>query len=262
MDANQEVAKILTACFEERCARNPSYSLRAFARFVGLSPASISELMKNKRRISAKTAEKILLKLKVDTDKVESLTLSLQRPSLTRGKKRDKQYIRLSNDQFKVVADWYYFAILSLAETKDFCAQPEWIATRLNITVAQAENALTRLERLEMLTRDSENNLVATGKTFGSSNEISSDAVRYSHHQAFELASNSLERDPLDLRDFVSIFMAIDPDLLPEAKARIRSFRNELSQFLEQGNRREVYRMSVQLFPLTLKPHAESKAFA
>jgi hypothetical protein len=47
--------------------------------------------------------------------------------------------------------------------------------------------------------------------------------------------------------------MAIDPKKLPQAKERIRDFRRGLSEFLESGNRSEVYRINIQLMPVTKK---------
>ena len=37
----------------------------------------------------------------------------------------------ISLDQFQVISEWYYFAILSLAETEDFKPDAKWISKRL-----------------------------------------------------------------------------------------------------------------------------------
>ena len=44
--------------------------------------------------------------------------------------------------------------------------------------------------------------------------------------------------------------MAIDPTKLPEARRRIRQFRDELCDYLESGDQTEVYRWNMQLVPL------------
>lgn len=50
---------LLRAEFEARSARNPRYSLRAFARSLGVSPATVCETLSGRHVPSLKTAEKI-----------------------------------------------------------------------------------------------------------------------------------------------------------------------------------------------------------
>ena len=45
---------------------------------------------------------------------------------------------------------------------------------------------------------------------------------------------------------------------LTEAKARMRKFRDELCDYLEEGEKTEVYELSLQLFPRT-KTREEKK---
>jgi uncharacterized protein (TIGR02147 family) len=71
------------------------------------------------------------------------------------------------------------------------------------------------------------------------------------HEQSLDLAKESLFRDDVKKRDFTTVTMAIDPKKLSMAKERIRKFEDELSDLLESGHRTEVYRLSMQLFPLS-----------
>jgi len=63
---------------------------------------------------------------------------------------RDEDYVLLAHDVFRFVSDWWYFAILSLAETDDFDAAPWAIARRLGISREQAQEATETLLRLGM----------------------------------------------------------------------------------------------------------------
>jgi uncharacterized protein (TIGR02147 family) len=163
----------------------------------------------------------------------------------------EKESVQLTVDHFNVISDWYHFAILSLAETQDFNDEPAAIARRLNITKTQASAALERLTRLGMLERGPSGKLFATGASYSSSDDLVSSALRKSHAQNLELARRSLEEDAMEERDFISATMAIDPALLPEAKRRLREFRADLCAFLESGAKKEVYKVSMQLFPLS-----------
>ena len=56
---------------------------------------------------------------------------------------------------------------------------------------------------------------------------------------------------PVESRDITSMTMAIDKNKIPEAKRKIKQFRRNLCQFLESGEKNEVYNLNVQLIPLT-----------
>ena len=74
-----------------------------------------------------------------------------------------------------------------------------------------------------------------------------------SHYENLELARKALDNTPMLARDFSWLTLPADSRLLPEAKRMIRQFEDQLSEFLEAAGAEpdEVYRLSVQLFPLT-----------
>jgi plasmid maintenance system antidote protein VapI len=226
--------------------KNPGYSLRAFARKLGISSAALSEILNGKRSVSQKLALRVADRLAWSPDQRAGV-VALPRYQ----KKTDAEPVQLTMDHFQAVSDWYHFAILSLAETVDFDEDAAWIAHRLNISRPQARAAVERLERLGMLERNPAGKLMATGASYASSDEIVSLALRKSHAQNIELARRSLEEDPIEKRDFTAVTMAIDPARLGEAKRRIRAFRDELSAYLEGGVKKEVYKFCLNLIPLS-----------
>jgi uncharacterized protein (TIGR02147 family) len=80
---------------------------------------------------------------------------------------------------------------------------------------------------------------------------IASAAVRKAHSEHLDRARESLERDPIEIRDFTSTTMAINVNKIPEAKQLIREFRSRLTKLLEADPKSEVYVFSAQLFPLS-----------
>lgn len=72
--------------------------------------------------------------------------------------------------------------------------------------------------------------------------------------QVLEKALHSLENDSIEVRSMTSMTMAIDPEMLPKAKIMIETFTNQLCVLLESGSRKQVYEMSVNLFPVQKKP--------
>src|SRR3989338_5766288 len=63
MKAQLAIQKILRERFVEFQAKNPAYSIRAFSKRAGLSPATLSLVLNGKRRISHKLADLIAQKL-------------------------------------------------------------------------------------------------------------------------------------------------------------------------------------------------------
>jgi DNA-binding MarR family transcriptional regulator len=163
--------RVLLYSFAEAKVKNPSYSLRAFAKKLKISPSALSEIFSAKRSVSLRLAEKVLNQLNSDPIvKEEVLNAFLGRRELGTAEQKEtsKVFTQLSMDQFKTIADWYHFAILSLFETTHFEPNAAAISERLGIRTAEAEQALERLERLGMICRSANNRLELTGKQFHS----------------------------------------------------------------------------------------------
>lgn len=249
-DQNQ-LQKFLVEHFATLKIKNPAYSLRAYSKKMKIGHAALSEMMNGKRKISYKSARIIVEHLNLSpVEKNKILKIERTKGAL---KVENSKYMQIEMDQYHMVSDWYYFAILSLAETEDFHDDAGWISERLNIRINDAKIALGRLERLGLLKRNNLDKLVTTGESFKTTNDISSATLRKSHFDNLELAKISLENDAVEIRDISSMTMAIDPDLLPQAKKLIQNFRRQITQFLESEKKQEVYKLNIQLFPLSKK---------
>lgn len=244
----EELRRVLNAHFAASKARNGSYSLRAYARKLGVGPASLSEIMRGKRRVSDKRAQHLvqcLSLLPAEEKRVLGGAIGLLANDVP------KPFEALPEERYRTISDWYHFAILSLAETADFRCDDVWIATRLSLPVDTVAAAIERLAKLDLITLKPDGSWTVTGKSFCTSDEVASAALRAAHADNLDLAKESLASDPVECRDFRAITMAIDPAKLPEAKRLICEFRDRLCAFLENGEKSEVYKMCIQLFPLS-----------
>lgn len=236
-----EIIKRLSNEYTRGRAKNPSYSLRAFSNRLGIQVSALSEILNGKRVISKKMGLRIL----------SGLGLSPVESSNILSSSGGEQEANLSLDYFKAVSDWYYFAILSLAEISNFKADPDWISKRLNISKRDAKTALERLIKLEMLIEKSDGLYEASGIQYKTPTDILNASLKNHTVQTLELATDSVINDPVEERDFSTVTMAIDPENLGEAKKMIKSFRKRLSKKLETGTKKEVYKLAIQLFPLS-----------
>lgn len=243
----KEIIERLSSEYARARSRNSSYSLRAFSDRLGIQVSALSEILNGKRTISKKMGRKILSGLGVNPIETENILLN----------SNEDESCDLSLDYFKAIFDWYYFAILSLAEIQDFNATPDWISKRLNISKRDAKIALERLIKLEMLVDNGSGSYRASGIQYKTPTDIVNVSLKNHTIQTLELAIDSVVHDPIEERDFSTITMAIDPEKIPEAKKMIKSFRKKLSEKLEGGAKKEVYKLAIQLFPLSKKINKE-----
>lgn len=235
----------LTVEYEQRRLKNSSYSLRAFAKYLDISSGALSAIMLGKRRISKRSALRLSHRLRLDPEQCQQFLNAFESKSHTQ-----IDYQQISPDSFKLIAEWYHLAILSLINTDDFSADSTWVANRLGIAKKTVEKALERLEKLGLIEKGP-NTFKRCAKAISIGDEGRSLAIQKAHIVALEMAKHSLEFDPEPRRDFSSVTLAIDASRLDEACQRIRQFEDDMSAFLETGLRSEVYKLSIQLYPLT-----------
>ncbi len=129
-----------------RSKRNPSYSLRSFAKAIGVSPSFLSKLLHGQRRITDQVLEKISTNLNLDPT-IRSTFAGEEKSSGD----PEMTFRNLQLEYFKVISDWYHYALIELTNLDGFQNSPEWIAFKLGITVNQAKSAVERLLNLELL---------------------------------------------------------------------------------------------------------------
>lgn len=247
MTAEQNVRHILLQEFLDKQGRNPQFSMRAFSRKIGVPQSAISEILSGKRKITMKMASKILSGLDVSPDIIQKIEKELKG-----GVPSDRVYRPLDIDTFHLISDWHYFALLSLAETKGFQCEASWISQRLNISITKATDAMERMLRLGLL-EQTEEGAKATGIQYQVDPGIATPALKKAQRQNLEIATTALETTEFEERDFTAITLCFDPDRMSEAKALIKEFRKRFSDIMESGEKKEVYKLCVQLFPLTNK---------
>lgn len=248
----KDFRSLLQETLVNRCKTNPAYSLRAFAKQLGLEPSFLSKLISGKRSSTPNVIKKVTTILGLDPVEVEAYLASAEK---MKGQKDTKlAYKDLAIDHFAMIADWYHYAILEITHVEGFKSDADWISQKLGINKIQAQDALERLERLEMLTKDEKGQYRNTsGSNTTISSEFTAAAFKKLQKQILLQALDALENIPFEARDQSSITMAINPELLPEAKNRIKKFRRELCAFLEDSGRprKQVYQLSTSLFPIT-----------
>lgn len=257
----------------EAKAKNVHVSVRGLAKQLKLPAGTVSLVLLGKRRLSLKLAMRFAEALYFDPMERARLEAAFSKDKKTPRKPKGASLnlfeteekfkpdaLKLSADQFHVMKDWYYFAILNLTYTDGFNNDPEWIASRLNLKVEQVSEAIDRLIRLGLLKTDIQGKLKRTHKILNTSDQIQNLSLRYSHYQNLELAKISLDQNELNERDFTWLTVPVDFTRMSEMKIMIREFQDQfLEKFGEEKRANEVVRVAVQLFPLTAVAKKENK---
>lgn len=242
MNYSDQVKTLLLEEFTRSRARNPRFSMRAFASRIDVAQSVLSELLNGNRPLTKKTARRILQGLSRDPQEISRILESSGENQIA--------YTQLDMDQFHLISDWYYYAILSLCATEGFRATPDRVASRLGISPLIAKQALTRLERLKLLARKG-TQLIPVGPAFAAISPVAHLALRKANQQNIALAEKALSEVPVEVRDFTAITLCFDPDRIEDARRMIKSFRRNFDRVMESGRKREVYKLCIQLFPLS-----------
>lgn len=255
------ISTLLKKELERRLVYNASYSLRAFARDLGISAPRLSRILNENLGLSFKAANEIAKK--IDFKGIDKeLFLTLARSSAVRSSIRKKEsysqlksiyqqkYSAISADTFQVISDWYHFAIVALVETKNFKNNESWIAQELGINKLQASQALKRLIRLGIILE--ENEKLSVSQTYLiESQHTSHEAIRNFHTQIIGKAVQAIHQQDVNERFLFSSAISIQKSKLGQFRELIQGLHNnaetEASTHLEKD---AVYALSVQFFRL------------
>ena len=239
--------EILRSEFSKRSNHNPKYSLRAFARSLNIHSSTLSAILNEKRKISPQQAQKILIELNINSKERKSILLKMMDEQT---ESASVVFHSLSEDIFNVVSGWEHFALLSCLDLNSLGQTAQSLAQKLKIPETDTQQALARLKRFNLV-RSESNLWYGTGKNFTTTDEIPSEAVRRTHREYIQKALTSIDRHSLEERDITGITLAVSSKKIAGAKKMIQNFRRELAEYLESDPRDEVYRLNIQLFPLT-----------
>jgi uncharacterized protein (TIGR02147 family) len=160
----------LQAELARRCAGNPQYSLRAFARHLGIDHATLSQLLRCKRRFTRDTIERLGNRLGLDAHVLaDYIACEDQTGHLRRSAGALQEVQQLAHDTANLISDWYHLSILELLQLPQFQADSRWIARVLGITPDEVNIAVTRLVRLGLLQMRACDRWVANSATVATS---------------------------------------------------------------------------------------------
>lgn len=257
----EDYRQYLREAFDLRISRNKNYSLRSYAKDLGLAVSTLTEVLAGKYGLSPERATEVAEKLNLSTIQSEHfcnlVTMRFSRKAEAREEARRAVEKRLSThtqevptDQFKTIAQWQHSALLRLMETKSYVQDTAWIARRLGMTPEEVSPFFDRLERLNLITRE-DGRFKATGELVTVGDGRSSEALRQAHKDIMLKAMVAIEEAPMSERQMSSTMFPIDKEDLDAAKEELTQFRRHFAaKYCKGKNADDVYVLGMQFFSL------------
>jgi len=261
--------EFLNASIQSIQKKNPSFSLRAFSKQLGMSHvAMLSMVLNRKRKLLPNLSSKIsyqfktLKKFNEDEARYFDMLVLFHNATTIDEKnfyegilsnlKPDKNFSTLELDKINIISEWYHTAILEMTYLKNFSSDPNDICKKLgdNVSVEQVRTAIERLLRLGLLEKNKKGILKKSNTYLATPSGIPNKGLKKFHTELLTKAIKAIENQTVDERDITSYTMTIDTKKIPEAKKMITLFRRKLAAFLETPNGDSVYQLNIQLFDL------------
>ncbi len=243
--------------FLDRKQRRSSYSERAFARDLKVSPGYISLLFRGHRSLSPAKGVQIAQRLGWSEEKTNHFVSLIQKHALDManggslqqnyGSKAFK-FSEMELDKFRYIADLNHLSALTLIQSRDGL-DIKRIASILGLSAVEAELVMGRLVRLGLVRTEA-------GKFKGTKRsleikEVSSEAIRSFHRQCLQKAEESIEEQTVQERNLSALTMCFDASKMAEAKLFINRFLKSFEKKFGHAADGEIYQVNTQLFRLS-----------
>ncbi len=246
--------------FRSRRTRNPHYSLRAYARDLGMPASKLSQNLRGLCGISVAKAEKIADRLQMRDDEkhlflalVESQharsRVARQQAVTVLAKIREEKLDEMCLEKFSAIRDWYHMAILEMTDIKGFNPDPAWIAEKLGLPLDIVQEAVQRLQALELLRVD-ESGWKQTKTDLELPSGVPSRTIREHHKQLLTKAIVAVDQVAIEKREFSSHTFAVSSAAIPELKNLVREFQRKVTKLTHSGEKDSVYVLGIQLYPV------------
>lgn len=159
----------------------------------------------------------------------------------------------VGEDQFDYYESWVNPVVREMAPQMGD-ATPAKIAEKLafDTQTSEVKKALSLLQKVGLL-RKGERGYEQAAKSITTGNlEVARLSVREMHRQMGELAVRALDEIPMNERDISGLTLGVSENAFYRISQEIADFRRRISSIvMEDTGENRVYRLNVQLFPLT-----------
>lgn len=237
---------------------NPSYSNRAFARDVGLSPAFASDILNGKKPLPFKHVKTFIRVLDMDQADAAKVKQSYVpegiRQSTTKSTKDNQQNWKLANRaQLKILSQWYYLPMLDLCTCEGFQGN---FRELLGITSDEENDGVQTLLDLGLIKKSKNGDFQKTNVRIHFTSAKSKAEFRKYHGQM--LKKSLLELENTDEQRFLQrlIFgfsLALNSKGVAHFKKQLSDLIYQSIDEMNEDSCDQVYHLGLQFYPLSGK---------
>lgn len=237
--------------YQNRRGRNAGYSLRAFARDLGLAAPRLNEILAGKKGLSPEAAVEVARRLRLDGREQKLFVLSAESLHHRSAVGRKAAAARLREElaagppeppRHTTVVHWTTEAVQKLIEREKFAATAESIAATLGIPVSLASSPLRYLTRAGLLPG------ADAGKAY-IADRLRGKRLLVDFEQILELARKSFVAAQNTATDFYDHApLLIDPDHADQARKILAKAVRDLRKLETTSPRGRLFYFSSQFF--------------
>ncbi|MBD3239387.1 MAG: TIGR02147 family protein [Chitinivibrionales bacterium] len=259
--------------FAERKRTHKGFSHRAFLQKLEISSSGfLSNVMAGRSNLTTHLLHAFSRALnlsKTESAYFETMVLFTQAKTLEEkteyfNRLVDQQRAKLkvlNETQLSLFSKWHYAIVRELLTVIEFDGDYARLTRLLDppISVAQAREAVTVLEKIGLIARDDDgiyrntaDDIVSTGDT------PRSFEVRQFNAETIKQARRALERVPPDEREIATLTVTLSPDSFEQIRQEIRQFRKRLLKIARTERAPDhVAQININLFPVTARERTD-----
>jgi uncharacterized protein (TIGR02147 family) len=253
--------------YEYRKSRSSGFSYRLFASKAGIkSPNYLQLVIQGKRNLSIEMAERVATAMGCkswERDYFVAL-VAQENASSPEEKLRAHQSVlktlkkmvcrQIPSAQSQVLSHWYHLVVRELVFLPAFQPDGEWISVQLRnlISPEQAEESLQLLIEGGFLEKGPKGEWQAKDPVIDTGDDLGWARVLETHLQTLKVWRGLLETLSHEERELGLINIPIAKDKIPEFKARLRAFQDEIIGWVQdEKNPEQVVQLGIYLVPIS-----------
>jgi uncharacterized protein (TIGR02147 family) len=261
LDLEYHPGDFLFRLLVKRNEKNPSYSMRSFARNLTISPSLLSRVLAKKKSLSEESVNLIAEKLKLKPDEANLLQLyakfARSKSESTRKSLKEQiqsiqstgvRYFEMEATSEKILSDHFSLALLCLLEIPKVSQEISDLAIRLKCSTVKIRNSIQALNLFGLI-KEVAGKLKPTNE-FRIFNARRSSKIMAYHRSNLTLAAQALEAEDFSKRDFSSSIFSFSPNDIERARQIISDCHRQLLSFSKSADSDGVYMFSTQVFRL------------
>jgi transcriptional regulator with XRE-family HTH domain len=250
--SEHDIPSLLRERLRAAMRRNPRFSLRSFAKQLGIDHSTLSQVLRNRRRLSAGTLEGIGKRMGLSDEVIRAYAQGHKKKKPT-SPPQDIRGVHFDLDTFQTLSIWHHYAILELIQVQGFKTDSRWIAKTLGIAVEDVNIALQRLLRLGLLEMAGRDRWVDTSGDAEFRSATLTEAARSQLNQEIhERAIDAIQCVPSEYRVHRQVVVALDSKQLSRLHTLADEFVRELRTLATESDAKDdVYQVEISLFPVT-----------